>query len=132
MYACLFGEYPVSATKDHVTMANKVLNHSFQLPSKTLENKVQVKDLLLRLLEKNPKQRLCSLDELRRTSFMSSLDFNRVYAKYYSPLDILMNIKSQWHEELLFAYHYQPKEMKNEKNGSTSQTHKTKIYQNIG
>ena len=95
MYACLFGEYPVSATKDHVTMANKVLNYPFNLPSRTFENKIQVKELLLQLLEKNPNQRLCSLDELRQTSFMSKIDFKLVYAKYYSPLEILTNIKAQ-------------------------------------
>lgn len=107
MYACLFGEYPVSATKDHVSMATKVLNHTFHLPSTILENKLQVKELLYHLLEKNPNQRLCSLDELRRSSFMSKLDFNHIYGKTYSPIAILMNMKSQWHDELGLHYHYQ-------------------------
>ena len=100
MYACLFGEYPVSATKDHVTMANKVLNHTFNLPSIALENKIQVKELLLHLLEKDPNQRLCSLDELRQSSFMAKIDFNRVYTKSYSPLEILMYMKSEWRHDL--------------------------------
>ena len=115
MYACLFGEYPVSATKDHVTMANKVLKHPFNLPSRAFENKIQVKELLLQLLEKNPNQRLCSLDELRQTSFMSKIDFKLIYAKYYSPLEILMNIKVQWRDELLLHYHHQQKEIKSRK-----------------
>lgn len=106
MYACLFGEYPVSATKDHVSMASKVLNHTFQLPMNKFENKNQVKELLYQLLEKNPNQRLCSLDELRRSSFMSKIDFHRVYAKAYSPLSILMKMKFEWYEELIQHYHY--------------------------
>ncbi|CAF1651461.1 unnamed protein product [Adineta ricciae] len=106
MYACLFGEYPVSATKDHVTMANKVLNHTFNLPSIALENKIQVKELLLHLLEKDPNQRLCSLDELRQSSFMAKIDFNRVYTKSYSPLEILMYMKSEWRHELQTHYNY--------------------------
>jgi serine/threonine protein kinase len=126
MYACLFGEYPVSATKDHVTMANKVLNHTFNLPSIAFENKIQVKELLLHLLEKNPNQRLCSLDELRQTSFMSKLDFNRVYSKYYSPLNILMNIKSEWRNELQLHYNHQ----QNGKDSSSS-PRQTTVYQNI-
>ena len=106
MYACLFGEYPVSATKDHITMANKVLNHQFSLPSNELRNKTAIKDLLFGLLEKNPNQRLCSLDELRESSFMSNIDFERIYDKYYSPLSILMNTKAEWHDELSAHYHH--------------------------
>ncbi|CAF1085508.1 unnamed protein product [Rotaria sordida] len=139
MYACLFGEYPVSATKDHVTMANKVLNHTFNLPSIALENKFQVKELLLHLLEKNPNQRLCSLDELRQTSFMSKIDFNHIYSKSYSPLEILINTKSQWRNELILHYNYRQKEIKNKKNSSSSTSssllsssiRNKKVYQNI-
>ncbi|CAF4679105.1 unnamed protein product [Rotaria socialis] len=130
MYACLFGEYPVAATKDHVTMANKVLNHSFNLPSMALDNKIQVKELLLKLLEKNPNQRLCSLDELRETSFMSQLDFNHVYAKYYSPLELLMNAKSQWRNEIGLHYNHRKKDYGNGKYSSSSSEEKT-IYQNV-
>jgi serine/threonine protein kinase len=134
MYACLFGEYPVSATKDHVTMANKVLNHTFNLPSIPLENKLQVKELLLHLLEKNPNQRLCSLDDLRQTSFMSKIDFNRIYAKYYSPLDIIMNMKMEWRNELQVKYNHQQKDLRNAKysSSSSSSSPRQKIfYQNI-
>ncbi|CAF2709670.1 unnamed protein product [Rotaria sp. Silwood2] len=106
MYACLFGEYPVSATKDHLSMANKVLNHKFNLPLNELENKTDVKELLYNLLEKNPNQRLCSLDELRQTSFMSNINFDRVYSKSYSPLLILMNARLEWHDELKKHYCY--------------------------
>jgi serine/threonine protein kinase len=106
MYACLFGEYPVSATKDHVSMANKVMNHTFHLPNNRLENKSQVKELLCQLLEKTPHQRLCSLDELRRSSFMIKVDFNRIYAKVYSPLSILMNMKLEWYNELAVHYNH--------------------------
>jgi hypothetical protein len=130
MYACLFGEYPVSATKDHVTMANKVLNHSFHLPSLALENKFQVKELLFQLLEKNPNQRLCTLDDFRQTSFMSKIDFNRIYAKSYFPLEILMNIKSEWRHELDLHYNRREKEMKNGKY-SLSSPRETNFYQNI-
>jgi hypothetical protein len=131
MYACLFGEYPVSATKDHVTMANKVLNHTFNLPSIAVENKFQVKELLLQLLEKNPNQRLCTLDDLRQSLFMSKIDFNRVYAKHYSPLDILMNIKSEWRKELKLHYNHRDNEIGNGKYSvSTSHQEKT-FYQNI-
>jgi hypothetical protein len=132
MYACLFGEYPVSATKDHVTMANKVLNHTFNLPSIAVENKFQVKELLLQLLEKNPNQRLCTLDDLRQTSFMSKIDFNRIYAKYYSPLDILMNIKSEWRKELQLHYNHRDNEIENGKYSLSSSPHQQKpFYQNI-
>ncbi|CAF0761533.1 unnamed protein product [Adineta ricciae] len=127
MYACLFGEYPVSATKDHVTMANKVLNHTFNLPSIALENKIQVKELLLHLLEKDPNQRLCSLDELRQSSFMAKLDFNRVYTKSYSPLEILMYMKSEWRHELQTHYNYKRKDLKNGKHPSTSSSPRQKI-----
>ncbi|CAF1344937.1 unnamed protein product [Rotaria magnacalcarata] len=130
MYACLFGEYPVAATKDHVTMANKVLNHSFNLPSMALDNKIQVKELLLKLLEKNPNQRLCSLDELRETSLMSQLDFNHVYAKYYSPLELLMNAKSQWRNEIGLHYNRRKHDYGNGKYSSSSSEEKT-IYQNV-
>ncbi|CAF1099166.1 unnamed protein product [Adineta steineri] len=132
MYACLFGEYPVSATKDHVTMANKVLNHTFNLPSVALENKLQVKELLVRLLEKNPNQRLCSLDELRQSSFMIKIDFNRIYAKYYSPLEILMNMKSDWRNELQLYYKHRPKEIQNGIDTSLSSSLQQKShYQNM-
>ncbi|CAF3816104.1 unnamed protein product [Rotaria sp. Silwood1] len=106
MYACLFGEYPVSATKDHLSMANKVLNHKFNLPLNELENKTDVKELLYNLLEKNPNRRLCSLDELRQTSFMSNINFDHIYSKTYSPLLILMNAKHEWHDELTKHYYY--------------------------
>ncbi len=131
MYACLFGEYPVSATKDHVTMANKVLNHTFNLPSIAIENKFQVKELLLQLLEKNPNQRLCTLDELRQTSYMSKIDFNRVYLKYYSPLEILRNIKSEWCKELELHYHYRDKQITNGKYSLSSSPREKNFYQNI-
>ncbi len=135
MYACLFGEYPVSATKDHVTMANKVLNHTFNLPSIALENKYQVKELLLQLLEKNPNQRLCTLDEFRQTSFMCKIDFNRIYAKYYSPLEILMNIKNEWRNELELHYHHREKDRRNGINSlsssSSSSVRQKNFYQHI-
>jgi len=131
MYACLFGEYPVSATKDHVTMANKVLNHTFNLPSIAIENKFQVKELLLQLLEKNPNQRLCTLDDLRQTSFMSKIDFNRIYAKYYSPLEILMNIKSEWRKELELHYNHRDNQIGNGKYSLLSSNQQQNFYQNI-
>lgn len=106
MYACLFGEYPVSATKDHMSMANKVLNHKFNLPLSELENKTDIKELLYSLLEKDPNQRLCTLDELSQTSFMSNINFDRIYSKTYSPLLILMNAKIEWYDELKKHYHY--------------------------
>jgi serine/threonine protein kinase len=111
MYACLFGEYPVSATKDHISMANKVLNHKFNLPFNGLENQSDVKELLYNLLEKNPNQRLCSLDELRQATFMSNINFDRIYSKFYSPISILMNAKVEWHNELKLHYykHDKPK-----------------------
>jgi hypothetical protein len=127
MYACLFGEYPVSATKDHISMANKVLNHKFNFPLNGLENKTDVKELLYNLLEKNPNQRLCSLDEFRQTSFMCKIDFNRVYSKYYSPLSILMNIKSEWRNELESHYKHREKD----KYSSLSSSRKKNFYQNI-
>ena len=115
-------------------MANKVLNHTFtNLSSIAFENKIQVKELLLHLLEKNLNQRLCSLDELRQTSFMSKIDFNRVYGKYYSPLEILMNIKSEWRNELDLHYNHRQKDKKKKDKyilSSTSSQQKN-FYQNI-
>lgn len=134
MYACLFGEYPVAATKDHVTMANKVLNHSFNLPSIAFENKLQVKELLTKLLEKNPNQRLCSIDELRQTSFMSKLDFNHVYDKYYSPIEILMNTKPQWRNELELYYTHRKNENGNgngKYSSTSSSVEERTFYQNV-
>ena len=104
MYACLFGEYPVSATKDHMSMANKVLNHRFNLPLNEYKNKTDVKNLLYNLLEKDPNQRLCSLDKLRQTSFMSNINFDHIHSKFYSPLSILMNAKIEWYNELKLYY----------------------------
>lgn len=135
MYACLFGEYPVSATKDHVTMANKVLNHTFNLPSIIIENKSQVKELLYKLLEKNPNQRLCTLDDLRQTLFMSKIDFNRIYLKSYSPLEILMNMKSEWYKEVELHYNYRNKQIRNRKyslaSTSSSSIQQNNFYQNM-
>lgn len=85
-------------------MANKVLNHKFQLPSVDVQNKNAIKDLLWQLLEKNPNQRLASLDQLRQTLYMSNVDFDRIYAKTYSPLRILMKTNAQWCEELQKHY----------------------------
>ncbi|CAF0923797.1 unnamed protein product [Adineta ricciae] len=113
MYACLFGEYPVSATKDHISMANKVLNHKFHFPLNGLDNKTDIKELLDHLLEKNPNQRLCSLDELRQTSFMSTISFDRIYSKSYFPIAILMNTKTEWYNELKEHYGYQGKSQMN-------------------
>ena len=107
MYACLFGEYPVSATKDHVTMANKVLSHKFHFPSVQMENSNYIKQLLFHLLEKNPNQRLCTLDELRQTPFMSNVDFDRIYSKNYLPLNILMTMKIEWQKQLNQHYNRQ-------------------------
>jgi len=109
MYACLFGEYPVSATKDHISMANKVLNHQFNFPLNNFENKYDVKELLYNLLEKDPNQRLCSLNELRQTSFMSNINFDKIYSKFYSPINILMNTNIQWYDELKSHYYYRQK-----------------------
>ena len=130
MYACLFGEYPVSATKDHVTMASKVLNHTFHIPSIGLENKAQVKEVLFRLLDKNPNQRLCSLEELRQTVFMSPMDFNRIYAKHYSPLAILMNSKSEWRDEIQAQYYRRARETNND-DASVQVNGKNDHYQNV-
>ena len=129
MYACLFGEYPVSATKDHVTMATKVLNHTFHLPSIGLENKFQVKELLFFLLEKDPNQRLCTLEEFRQTSFMMKVDFNRVYAKIYSPLDILKSMKHDWKHEI--SLHYKPKDQCRSKQTTNGIKDKKHFYENI-
>ncbi len=113
MYACLFGEYPVSATKDHISMANKVLNHKFHFPFNGFENSTDVKEVLYHLLEKNPNQRLCSLDELRQTSFMCNVSFERIYSKSYSPIGILMNSKNEWHDELQLHYYCRQKSRSN-------------------
>ena len=122
MYACLFGEYPVSATKDHVTMATKVLNHTFHVPSIGIENKFQVKELLFFLLEKDPNQRLCTLEEFRQTSFMSTINFDRIYSKFYSPLKILMNENIEWERQLKQHYYHR---------GNTSPAIKQNPYENI-
>ena len=133
MYACLFGEYPVSATKDHVSMATKVLNHTFHLPSIALENKYQVKELLLQLLEKNPNQRLCTLEDFRQTSFMLKIDFNRIYTKSYFPLEILKNIRKEWRHELDLHYNHYEKMSRNGKSSSSSSSsiREKNFYQNI-
>ena len=135
MYACLFGEYPVSATKDHVSMANKVLSHQFHLPSYPLENKSQVKELLFQLLEKDPNQRLCTLEEFRQNSFMSKIDFNRVYAKYYSPLQILMNLKNEWRDELQLHYNKQRRtngqNSQSSSSSSSAAVQQKNFYQNV-
>ncbi len=135
MYACLFGEYPVSATKDHISMANKVLNHKFNFPLNNFENKIDVKELLYNLLEKNPNQRLCSLNELRQTSFMSNINFDRIYSKFYSPITILMNAKVEWHDELKlhYYYHHQKSRINGNKNlyHSSTSCQKSNQYENI-
>jgi len=122
MYACLFGEYPVSATKDHVSMANKVLNHKFHLPLNGYERKTDVKELLYQLLEKNPNQRLCSVDKLQQTNFMSTINFDRIYSKFYSPLKILMNENIEWERQLKQHYYHR---------GNTSPAIKQNPYENI-
>jgi hypothetical protein len=132
MYACLFGEYPVSATKDHISMANKVLNHKFNLPFNGFEKKLDVKELLYSLLEKNPNQRLCSLDELRQTTFMSTINFDRIYSKFYSPINILMNTKNEWYDELKlhYSYHHQKSRINDNENLYHSSP-KQNPYENI-
>ncbi|CAF0746565.1 unnamed protein product [Didymodactylos carnosus] len=110
MYACLFGEYPVSATKDHITMANKVLSHSFHIPylgATRKDHHPYYKDLLLQLLHKDPNQRLCNLETFRETPYMSTLDFDRVYTKYYSPIKLLCQLKPEWTHEIETLYHIQ-------------------------
>lgn len=133
MYACLFGEYPVSATKDHISMANKVLNHKFQFPFNGYEKNLPVKELLYRLLEKNPNQRLCTLDELRQTSFMSNVNFDRIYGKFYSPIHLLMNSKVEWYEDLKYHYAYQPPRPPRKENLQETHSHSfpTNPYENI-
>lgn len=131
MYACLFGEYPVSATKDHISMANKVLNHKFHLPFNGYENNVHVKELLYRLLEKNPNQRLCTLDELRQTSFMSNINFDRIYGKFYSPIKLLMNSKIEWYEDLKYHYAYQSPTRKENIQENHFHSLPTNPYENI-
>jgi len=134
MYACLYGEYPVSATKDHISMANKVLNHKFNFPLNDLENKTDVKELLYNLLEKNPNQRLCSLDNLRQTSFMSNINFDRIYSKFYSPITILMNTNIEWYNELKLHYYYQQKSIINGNENhyhSPISSQKQNLYENI-
>ncbi|CAF1105065.1 unnamed protein product, partial [Didymodactylos carnosus] len=108
MYACLFGEYPVSATKDHITMANKVLSHSFYIPclaTTSKEHHQYYKDLLLQLLHKDPNRRLSSLEKFCQTHYMSTLDFDRVYSKYYSPIHLLCQLKPEWKHEIETLYH---------------------------
>jgi hypothetical protein len=131
MYACLFGEYPVSATKDHISMANKVLNHKFNFPLNGLENKTDVKELLYNLLEKNPNQRLCSLDELRQTSFMLNINFDHIYSKSYSPISILMQAKIEWHDELKLHYYYRQESRINNNGNLFSLCQKQNQYENI-
>lgn len=131
MYACLFGEYPVSATKDHISMANKVLNHKFHLPSNQLEQKSDVREVLCHLLEKNPNQRLCTLDELQQTSFMSTVDFERIYSKSYSPLSILMKTKTEWHQELQVHYYRREKPKVNGHQYQSSSTQLQHQYENL-
>ena len=132
MYACLFGEYPVSATKDHISMANKVLNHKFNFPLNGLENKSDVKELLYNLLEKNPNQRLCSLNDLRQTSFMLNINFDQIYSKSFSPISILMKAKVEWHEELKRHYYYHQKKTRINDNGNLfSLCQKQNQYENI-
>lgn len=130
MYACLFGEYPVSATKDHITMANKVMNHKFRFPLKGSENKTDIQELLGHLLEKNPNQRLCSLDELRETSFMSNIDFDRISSKSYFPIAILMQTKAEWHNELKQHYRRVDKPTAND-NGNLYHSSPTCARQNF-
>jgi serine/threonine protein kinase len=121
MYALLTGEYPINAAKDHIQMCDRVQKHQFDLD--TNKYSLNARELVKKLLEKNPHKRLKSLNEIKKEKFFS----NEVKKFNQSSWDL---DKEFWDSKTVFDF-YSPfqmlfdelnnlKNLKNMKNGYTN------------
>jgi serine/threonine protein kinase len=69
IYALLSGEYPLNAAKDHIQMNEKVSRHIFELDHANGSYSTESRDLVRRLLRKNPQRRMKSLVECKKEPF---------------------------------------------------------------
>jgi serine/threonine protein kinase len=104
MYALLTGEYPINAAKDHIQMCDRVQKHQFDLD--TTKYSLNARELVKKLLEKNPHKRLKTLNEIKKEKFFanevkkfsqSSWDLEKNFwnsktvMDFYSPFQVLFD-----------------------------------------
>ncbi|XP_064460869.1 ribosomal protein S6 kinase-related protein-like [Ornithodoros turicata] len=97
-YALLVGHYPVERCSDHIVMQKLVSDFNYDLPS---EYSLPARQLVRKLLCKQPQRRLHSLEMLKEEPFFTGLDFTDVYDKRISPMKLLHaeidhKVKSTW------------------------------------
>lgn len=86
MYAMLVGKYPVDGAKDHIEMAQRVLDSDYLCPN-FVSDKAQ--DVVNKLLMKSPQKRLVDLYTLQNTPFFKVSNFTSVIEKKFSPRSVV-------------------------------------------
>ncbi|KXJ29369.1 ribosomal protein S6 kinase-related protein [Exaiptasia diaphana] len=84
MYVLLVGKYPYVATKDHDSQFKVLEETEFEFPDSLSTASVS---LMNQLLQKDPKERLRSLDALKRHPFFKDFVFDDALDKKQVPLD---------------------------------------------
>ncbi|KAK3730831.1 hypothetical protein QZH41_009951 [Actinostola sp. cb2023] len=84
MYVLLVGKYPYAVFKDHQTQSKVVQETEFDFPDSLSTKSIS---LMKQLLQKDPKQRLNSLESLKRHPFFMDFAFDDVLDKKKVPLN---------------------------------------------
>ncbi|XP_019621028.1 PREDICTED: serine/threonine-protein kinase S6KL-like isoform X1 [Branchiostoma belcheri] len=82
IYTLLSGRYPIEAAIDHTAMADRVAGFYFK-PLQELSTPANC--LVSKLMQKDPKQRLQTLEVLEEETFFQELSFEDVLARRYAP-----------------------------------------------
>ncbi|XP_055329039.1 ribosomal protein S6 kinase-related protein-like [Paramacrobiotus metropolitanus] len=99
LYTLLTGGYPLLSEKDHVVMAEKVLNHSYTVPDgPALCISASAKLLIERLLKKVPSRRLTDFKQISAEAFFCGLSFAQVHRKAICPFTF-MHFSNQNHSQ---------------------------------
>lgn len=88
MYAMLVGKYPVDGAKDHIEMAQRVLDSDYLCPN-FVSDKAQ--DIVNKLLMKSPQKRLVDMFTLQNSFFFKVINFTSVIEKKISPRSVVAN-----------------------------------------
>ncbi|KAL4223756.1 ATP binding [Mactra antiquata] len=86
MYAMLVGKYPVDGAKDHIEMAQRVLDSDYLCPNCVSDD---AQDVVNKLLMKSPQKRLVDLYSFQNMRLFRNLNFTNIIEKKINPTAVV-------------------------------------------
>ncbi|XP_052221380.1 serine/threonine-protein kinase S6KL-like [Dreissena polymorpha] len=86
MYAMLVGKYPLDGAKDHIEMAQRVIDCDYLCPDIVSDD---AQDVVNKLLMKSPQKRLVDLFSLQNMPLFSRFSFTHIIEKRISPRQVV-------------------------------------------